>query len=125
MAQHGIDVKKATYFLPPYEWYNDTISAWTKELKLQLINFTPGTRSHADYTTLSDKNYRGSEEIYQSIINFEEKNSSGLNGFLLLMHIGAGPNRVDKFYKHLPALLRYLKAKGYHFQTVDQLLRTD
>jgi len=48
-----------------------------------------------------------------------------LNGFILLMHIGAGRDRADKFYTRLPALIKYLKAKGYHFQRVDQLLAPD
>jgi peptidoglycan/xylan/chitin deacetylase (PgdA/CDA1 family) len=125
MAQHGIDIKKATYFLPPYEWYNDTIAAWTKNQKLQLINFTPGTLSHADYTIDKDKNYRSSETIYQSIVNYEQTKNSGLNGFILLMHIGSGPGRSDKFYQKLPELINFLKAKGYHFQRVDELLKTD
>ena len=125
MARHGIDVTKANFFLPPYEWYNDTIAAWTNELKLHLINFTPGTRSHADYTTTLDKNYRSSEEIYQSILNYERSSVSGLNGFILLMHIGSGPERKDKFYLRLPELLKSLKTKGYHFQRVDELLKDD
>jgi peptidoglycan/xylan/chitin deacetylase (PgdA/CDA1 family) len=110
------------YFLPPYEWYNDSISTWCKEADIQLINYTPGTLSHADYTTSKDKNYRSSETIYNSIINYEKTKPAGLNGFVLLMHIGAGPGRTDKFYYRLPGLIRYLKQKGYHFQTVDQLL---
>ncbi|HLG38739.1 MAG TPA: glycoside hydrolase family 9 protein, partial [Chitinophagaceae bacterium] len=111
------------FFLPPYEWYNDTIVAWTKLRNIQLINYTPGTLSHADYTTLRDKNYRSSETIYNSIVDYEKTKPSGLNGFILLMHIGAGPGRTDKFYKRLPRLLKYLKEKGYRFQTVDQLLK--
>jgi peptidoglycan/xylan/chitin deacetylase (PgdA/CDA1 family) len=43
----------------------------------------------------------------------------------LLMHIGAGPDRKDKFYVRLPELIKYLKQKGYQFQTVDQLLTND
>jgi peptidoglycan/xylan/chitin deacetylase (PgdA/CDA1 family) len=109
--------------LPPYEWYNDTIAAWTKELGLQLINFTPGTRSTADYTTPEMKNYQSSEAIYNSIINYEQSKPSGLNGFLLLLHIGTDPKRTDKFYKCLPELIKYLKARGYQFQTVEQLLK--
>ena len=78
------------------------------------------------YTTTSkDKNYRSSETIYNSIINYEKSKPAGLNGFILLMHIGAGPGRTDKFYKRLPDLIKYLKQKGYQFQTVDQLLKTD
>ena len=110
------------FFLPPYEWYNDSIAAWCKEAVIQLINYTPGTLSHADYTTLKDKNYRNSETIYNSIINYEKSKPAGLNGFILLMHIGAGSDRKDKFYAHLPELIKYLKLKGYQFQTVDQLL---
>ena len=113
------------FFLPPYEWYNDSIAAWTKEMGLQLINFTHGTKSNADYTTPDMKNYRSSEEIYKSIISYEQSKPSGLNGFILLLHIGTDPKRTDKFYKRLPELIKYCKAKGYHFQTIDRLLKAD
>jgi peptidoglycan/xylan/chitin deacetylase (PgdA/CDA1 family) len=125
MARLGIDIKKANYFLPPYEWYNDSIANWSKELQVQLINYTPGTLSHADYTTDKDKNYRSSEKILASILQSEQNRPAGLNGFILLMHIGAGPGRTDKFYRKLPELVRYLKAKGYQFQRVDEIVETD
>ena len=44
---------------------------------------------------------------------------------LSYLHIGAGPGRTDKFYARLPELIKYLKQKGYQFQTVDQLLKID
>lgn len=125
MNKAGVTKGKAKFFLPPYEWYNDSIAAWTKAMGLQLINFTPGTLSHADYTTPGMKNYRSSEEIYTSITNYEQTKPAGLNGFILLIHIGTDPIRTDKFYKRLPGLIKYLKAKGYQFQTVDQLLKLD
>jgi len=123
MARPGIIGKEASFFLPPYEWYNDSIVAWSKELKLQLINYTPGTLSHADYTTDHDKNYRSSETIYNSIIDYEKKSNTGLNGFILLLHIGTDPKRTDKFYKRLPELIKYLKGQGYNFKTIDELLK--
>jgi endoglucanase len=122
-GNHRSLVKSHAFFLPPYEWYNDSISAWAKGFGMQLINYTPGTLSHADYTTSKDKNYRSSETIYNSIINYERTKPAGLNGFILLMHIGAGPDRADKFYNRLPQLIKYLKAKGYQFQTVDYQLK--
>ncbi len=125
MARLGIDIKKANDFLPPYEWYNDSIANWSKELQVQLINYTPGTLSHADYTTDKDKNYRSSEKILASILQAEQNRPAGLNGFILLMHIGAGPGRTDKFYRKLPELVRYLKTKGYQFQRVDEIVETD
>ena len=122
MEQLGINPQQANIFLPPYEWYNQTIADWTSELNMQLINFTPGTKSNADYTWPDLPNYQSSEAIYQSIINYEMKSSSGLNGFMLLLHVGTDERRPDKFYKRLPQLLQQLKANGYRFRSIDQLL---
>ncbi len=123
MTTFGISKKQAPYFLPPYEWYNDTIAAWTKELDLQLINYTPGSLSHADYTTPDAKNYRSSATIYQSIIDYEKNSSNGLNGAILLMHIGTDPKRTDKLYHLLPQLLQWLSEKKYSLVNVCRLVK--
>jgi len=122
MKRTGILKKEALFFLPPYEWYNDSISAWTKSLGLQLINYTPGTLSHADYTTPELTNYRSSGDIYSSIINLEKETSTGLNGFILLSHIGTSPERKDKFHNYLESIITELKNKGYQFIRIDELL---
>jgi peptidoglycan/xylan/chitin deacetylase (PgdA/CDA1 family) len=44
----NIEKNEAHYFLPPYEWYNDSIAKWTNEMGLQIVNFTPGSRSNAE-----------------------------------------------------------------------------
>ncbi len=119
-AMKNLGISNSKYFLPPYEWYNDSIAAWTKEMGLQLINYSPGTKSNADYTTPDLKNYRSSDDIYNSIIAHEEK--KGLNGFILLFHIGTDPKRSDKFYFKLNELIQTLKQKGYTFKRVDELL---
>lgn len=121
MDRFGIRPERR-FFLPPYEWYNDSVAAWSKSLGWQLVNFTPGTRSNADYTTLADANYRSSEAIHSSILQYEAAHASGLNGFILLLHIGAGPGRTDKFYERLPQLLDWLKKKGYQPVRIDELL---
>jgi len=69
------------------------------------------------------KNYRSSEAILSSIKNYEEKNTNGLNGFILLLHIGTDPKRKDKFYDQLPGLIKWLKEKGYSFERIDSLLK--
>jgi peptidoglycan/xylan/chitin deacetylase (PgdA/CDA1 family) len=125
MSRFGLRKENAPFFLPPFEWYNDSISHWTRQMGFQLINYTPGTLSHADYTIPEDKNYRNSESIFNSIIQYEQANPTGLNGFILLTHIGTDSRRSDKLYDRLPELLKFLKAKGYHFQRVDELLKTD
>nr|WP_242928031.1 polysaccharide deacetylase family protein [Pontibacter vulgaris] len=123
MARFGIRKTDALYFLPPYEWYNSQIANWTTAEGLRLVNFTPGTRSAADYTWPEMGNrYVSSETILQSILKYEEQDSHGLNGFLLLLHIGTDPRREDKFYSRLDELLTKLKYKGYQFVTIDQQL---
>ena len=120
MASFGIQKEAASYFLPPYEWYNQTITDWTKELGLQLVNFTPGTRSNADYTYPEmGKAYKTSDEIYKSIVAFNEKKPNGLNGFILLLHIGTDARRTDKFYERLAELIHYLKNNGYKLDRID------
>ncbi|MGE5351202.1 MAG: polysaccharide deacetylase family protein [Acidobacteriota bacterium] len=116
MEKFGVKKEDAKYFLPPFEWYNGKISQWTKELGLELVNFTPGTRSTADYTSPTvDKNYISSDEIYKSIMKYEKSDKNGLNGFILLTHIAATEGRKDLFYDRLDSLITELEAKGYSF----------
>jgi peptidoglycan/xylan/chitin deacetylase (PgdA/CDA1 family) len=122
MREFRIAMENASFFLPPYEWYNDTISRWTRDLGLQLINYSPGTLSHADYTLPGDPGYRSSQEIYRSILDYESSACDGLNGFILLSHIGTAPERTDKFYQYLEKLIGELKSRGYRFLRIDELL---
>jgi peptidoglycan/xylan/chitin deacetylase (PgdA/CDA1 family) len=119
MEKFGINKEDAAFYLPPYEWYNSEISSWTEELGLRLINFTPGTSSNQDWTIpeLGEK-YYPSEKLYKNILSFEQNSESGLNGFLLLMHIGTDERRTDKFYNKLDNLLTELSNRGYTFESL-------
>lgn len=117
MGAFGIRVSDAPYFLPPFEWYNSTICTWCEEAGLTLVNFTGGTLSNADYTYPSGPGrYLSSDSIFRRILAYERQTPSGLNGFLLLTHIGADRRRPDKFYLRLDALLTVLKKRGYTFR---------
>ena len=122
MQAFGISKNDARFFLPPFEWYNRSISDWTAGMGLRLVNFTPGTRSNADYTTPAMKNYVSSEAIMQHIKNHEARDPAGLNGFILLLHIGVAPERADKFYDRLDDLLKWLGRNKYKTVRIDQLL---
>jgi peptidoglycan/xylan/chitin deacetylase (PgdA/CDA1 family) len=123
MAAFGIDRDVAQFFMPPFEWYNDSISAWATGMDLILVNFTPGTYSNMDYTTPDLPHYRSSSDIYNRIIAYENESSCGLNGFLLLLHAGTDPARKDKFYFRLDELLHELIRKGYGFKRLDKIFR--
>lgn len=121
MQKYGITKDQATYFIPPYEWYNKDITLWAYQEGIALFNYTPGTLSHTDYTTpdMGDR-YHGNDEIYQSIMVYEE--NSALNGFIMLIHIGSETQREEKFYNELGKLMNDLSYKGYSFVKIDELL---
>ena len=119
----GIEEEDALYYMPPYEWYNKEISDWCKEFGVQILNFTPGTYSNADYTTPSMGNrYLSSDTIYNRIIRYEENSRNGLNGFILLLHIGTDEERIDKMYDRLDDLLIDLKKREYKFLSLKDIL---
>lgn len=118
----GVSRAEIKYFVPPYEWYNQEIVDWSKELNLTLINFTSGTRSAADYTENNAKNFVPSGVILESIFKKEREDPHGLNGFLLLLHFGVSDKRTDKFHKYFGELMSTLASKEYKFVRVDELL---
>ena len=122
LERFGITRSRARFFLPAYEHHNRDISDWTGMMGLTLVNLSPGTRSAADYTVEKDHNFVSSQGILDSILRRESEDPAGLNGFLLLMHLGAGPEREDKMHLRLPELLSRLKERGYAFERIDRLL---
>ena len=88
-----------------------------------MVNLTPGTRSHTDYMLDDDPRFVSAPAIAASILKTEAEAPDGLNGFLLLMHVGAGPKRTrDRPAEGLGALLDTLKSRGYRFVTVDAMV---
>lgn len=117
MADLGISKEKALYFMPPYEWYNETIAEWTKTSGLKLINFTSGTGSNRDYTYPEmGARYASNQTIMNDILKYEANAKDKLNGFVLLLHLGTDPRRKEKFYNRLDELIKVLKKKGYKFE---------
>ncbi|MEO1498632.1 MAG: glycoside hydrolase family 9 protein [Planctomycetota bacterium] len=109
-----------TYFIPPYEWYNARHAAWAADLGCTLFNFTPGSGSHRDFAPEGHAAFRPSERLVAEILDHEATAPDGLNGHLLLLHLGS--QRQDKVPPHLGELLDELAARGYTFARVDELL---
>jgi peptidoglycan/xylan/chitin deacetylase (PgdA/CDA1 family) len=121
MEKYNIQKDEARFYLPPYEWYNDTIATWTEELGLQLVNFTAGTSSNQDWTYPElGASYISSKQIVENIMQKADSAPSGLNGHNLLIHFGTDPRREDKLYTHLNKLIAQLKEKGYQFSRIDE-----
>ena len=81
---------KALVYLPPYEWYNDSIASWTKQAGLKLVNNSPGTVTSQDWTFPDKgKTYFSSDSLMKNLLAYEKKN--GMNGYILAYSSRYGP----------------------------------
>lgn len=122
LARFGVEPAAVRYWVPSYEWFNREVSAWSLALGLQVFSFTPGPRANADYTSENDPRFVSSAQIVENLLTRERDDPRGLNGFVILQHVGAGPGRRDKMHDHLGGLLAELKRRGYEFVRVNELL---
>jgi peptidoglycan/xylan/chitin deacetylase (PgdA/CDA1 family) len=113
LEKHGI-ANPVSYFLPPYEWYNRETVAWLESQGQWVINFTPGIRTAADYTTPDMPGYQSSQALIDQLYRFEKEQD--LNGAIILIHPGTENSRTDKLYLKLDEIIQYLKKKGYRFE---------
>lgn len=124
MKECGLSVSQNHWFIPPFEWWNDSITVWAKQSGLRLFNFSPGLRTAADYTwPQMGAAYKSSEWILSSVKEYVNTNQTGLNGAIILVHAGTDPRRTDKFYNRLGGLILFLKQKSYRFKRIDELLQ--
>ena len=106
--------------MPPYEYYNSVISSWAKDMGLQIVNYTSGTYTNGDYTTPDMSSYYSSDFIMEKVLEFESTRENGLNGNIMLIHLGTEDSRTDKFYRRLPELITLLRGKGYEFVSLEE-----
>ncbi len=93
----------------------------TDNASLTIIAPTPGTLSGLDNTQEGQTNFVSSQAIFDSILRREREDPNGLNGFILMFHLGSGPGRTDKFHPRFGELLAALAARGYSFVRVNEL----
>ncbi|NEW83803.1 MAG: polysaccharide deacetylase family protein [Mariniphaga sp.] len=118
LGKFGVRPEVVKYFLPPYEWNNHQITKWSADRNMQLINFTPGVGTNADYTTPDLVNYKSSKDLTERLMKFESTNPAHLNGAIVLIHLGTHPDRTDKFYNSLNQIIEKLSKKGYTFKAL-------
>ena len=108
------------WFIPPFEWYNARHAQWAEEAGCRMFNFTSGTGSHRDFAPEGHRAFRPSKELLRDILTHEQASPTGLNGHLLLLHLGS--KRQDRMPPLLMELIDSLHERGYEFVRVDELL---
>jgi peptidoglycan/xylan/chitin deacetylase (PgdA/CDA1 family) len=112
----------------PYGEINDNVVHWAASMGYRHVGWTRGNHRNLDSLDwVADPKmslYRSAEQVARNIFEFEKSDPNGLNGAVILMHLGT-ERRSDFPHKKLPELLDALKSKGYAFVTVSEVLRTD
>jgi peptidoglycan/xylan/chitin deacetylase (PgdA/CDA1 family) len=116
----GLKEGQTVWFIPPYEWYNRDQVEWAGEMGIILFNFTPGSGSNRDWIPEDHKSFQSSEEIEEGVLEYEQEQAAGLNGFLMLLHVGS--LRQDKMHDRFEGLITELENRGYEFVTLDEML---
>lgn len=109
----GVADDEAIYYLPPFEYYNAENVKDIESFGVEVINYTAGIRTPADYTTPDMKNYMSSQALIDQLYQYESE--KGLDGAIILLHPGTVKERTDKLYNRLDEIIVYLKSKGYIF----------
>jgi peptidoglycan/xylan/chitin deacetylase (PgdA/CDA1 family) len=117
---YGALQKSPIYFIAPSEWYNEDQVRWARDMGVVLFNFTSGSGSNRDWAPEDHRSFVPSTKILEDVLKYEQKDPNGLNGFLLLLHLGT--TRKDKMYLLLDDLLTELENRGYSFVRVDEML---
>ena len=122
MENLGINTQQRKLFIPPFEWWNDSVASWCNWKGLALFSFTPGTYTNADYTWPEmGKTYKSNATLMNQLSALAEVPEK-LNGNILLLHVGTDPRRKEKLYNELPAIIRLLRTKGYTIKRIDELI---
>jgi endoglucanase len=116
MSAFKIDPKQKL-FIPPYEWWNEEVVRWCNDEGIQVVSFTPGIPTNADYTYPGMSSYRSSDDILKKLYERD------LGGSIILIHVGTDARRKDKLYNRMPEIIEKLKGDGYKFVRVDDLVK--
>jgi peptidoglycan/xylan/chitin deacetylase (PgdA/CDA1 family) len=111
------------WYIPPYEWWNEEIAGWLNESGVRLFSCTPGLGTPADYTYPEmGASYKTNKQIRTTLEKTMQENPAGLNGAILLIHVGTDPRRKEKLYHELRDIIQMVKQDGYRFRRIDELL---
>ncbi|MCC8036653.1 MAG: polysaccharide deacetylase family protein [Bacteroidales bacterium] len=118
LGRYSISRRDAPVFVPPFEWYNDSIGAWARDKGLQVVSFTYGFPTSEDYTLPSmGDSYVSTEEIFKRL-----RARPIENGTIFLVHMGVKPERPEPLYNHLGALLSLISQKGFNIVPLMDLI---
>lgn len=119
----GIRPEDYRLYIPPYEHYTQEVSEWAAARSITVFNFTPGTLTQADYREDDDPRFLTADEMLETVWKRHAEDPHGLNGRIILVHIGTSPKRTREYlWARLPDFIAGLEERGYRIVRIDELL---
>lgn len=125
LEKFGLTKEQYCWLIPPYEVYDQKSVDIMKDMGYRLVNPTSGFLTGMDWTSPGADNYHSTEMILENLWNYEKENT--FNGVILLIHAMNYPDRTDadRPYNHLGDIIDTLKAKGYTFKTMFDVIEAE
>jgi len=120
-------VKMAPFWRAPYGEHNAEIRQWAAELGYRHVGWTRGRNWQESLDTMdwvadtTSKAYHTSEKILSHLLNLANEETAGLNGGIILTHLGSHRQDGDHFYTVLPRLISGLREKNYALVKISEL----
>jgi peptidoglycan/xylan/chitin deacetylase (PgdA/CDA1 family) len=121
-------VKMAPFWRAPYGEHNAEIRQWAAELGYRHVGWTRGRNWQESMDTMdwvadtTSKAYHTSEEILSHLMKMAEEETHGINGGIILTHLGSHRQGDDHFYNVLPRLISGLREKNYTLVKISELV---
>jgi peptidoglycan/xylan/chitin deacetylase (PgdA/CDA1 family) len=119
--------KMAPFWRAPYGEHNAEIRQWAAELGYRHVGWTKGRSWQESMDTMdwvadtTSGAYHTAEEILAHLMKMTENEVNGINGGIILTHLGSERQDGDHFYTVLPRLIAGLREKNYTLVKVSEL----
>ena len=122
LERFGLAKSQFRWMIPPYETYNQETADALRQGGYSLLNPTAGIITDMDWAPLGAKGYRTGQQILDNLWAYEQQHT--LQGVILLVHAMHYPNRPDqdRVYTHLGEIIDHLRAEGYQFKTLKDVI---
>jgi len=119
--------KMAPFWRAPFGEHNAEIRQWAAELGYRHVGWTRGRSWQESMDTMdwvadtTSNAYHPAEEILAHLMKLADGETPGLNGGIILTHLGSHRQDGDHFYTVLPRLISGLREKNYALVKISEL----
>jgi peptidoglycan/xylan/chitin deacetylase (PgdA/CDA1 family) len=111
----------APYWRAPFGEINRQILKWGRDAGYTHVFWSPHLDTLDWVASPEDPLFRTPQQILASILSREARQPGGVDGGIVLMHLGSERDNEMRADRILPDLISKLKARAYTFASVDEV----